>query len=76
MDLRTYQETMNPCLGGISIQSNTIWVTWEPVHDGPTGTARLTDLESEIIMCASDGVVMLMDDKVSTLGVAYVARVE
>lgn len=67
---------MNPCLGGISIQSNTIWVTWEPVHDGPTSTACLIDLEPEIIMRAGDGVVMLMNDEVSTLGISYVARVE
>lgn len=66
---------MYPCLGGISIQSDTVWVTWEPVHDGPAGTAGLVDLEAEIIVCASDGVVMLMDGKVSTSGVAYTARV-
>lgn len=65
--LSTYPEAMYPRLSRVAIQSGRVWVSRKSIHDRPTDTACLVDLKAEVIVRACNRVVMLMDDKMSTL---------
>lgn len=67
---------MHPRLGCIPVQPFTVAVTRKSVHDSPANTAVAVDLEPQVIVCAGERVVVLMDDKVSAVGGASVAGVE
>lgn len=60
----THPQTMYPRLRGIPIRSHAVPVAWQTVHDGPTNTTGAVDLQTEVIVRARDGVVVLVDDKV------------
>lgn len=57
---------MNSRLCRVSIQPYALRVARESVHDRPAGAAGLIDLKTEVIVRASNWVVMLMNDEMST----------
>lgn len=66
---------MNASFRGVPIQTNTVGITRQPVHDGPADATRLVDLEAEVIVCAGNRVIMLVNDKVRTVGASRVRGV-
>lgn len=67
---------MNAGFGGVSIQTDTVWIAGEAVHDGPACAAVLVDLKAQVIVCACDRVVMLVNDKVGAVFGSRVCFVE
>lgn len=67
---------MHPRLSRIPVQPFTVSVARQAIHDGPADAAVAVDLESQVIVCAGDGVVVLVDDEVGAMGGAGVASVE
>ena len=66
---------MHSCLRCISIQSLAVCIPRQAIHNRPGHRTRLIDLQSKIIMHASDWMVMLMYDKMSPVG-ALISTVE
>lgn len=61
-------EGMNARLGGVAVQAPAVGVAGGSVHDGPGDATGGIDLEAEIVVCSCDGVVVLVDHEVATLG--------
>lgn len=72
----TYPETVHPRLSSIPIQALTVSIARQAIHDGPADAAVGVDLESEVIVGAGEGMVVLVDDEVGAIGGASGASVE
>lgn len=65
-----YPEAVYPSLGCIPVQLFTIRISRQSVHNRPRHRTRLGELQSKIIVRPSNGMVMLMDHKMVTSGMA------
>lgn len=72
----SHPETVNPRLSSIAIQTHTIRISGQAIHNCPTRATRLVDLQAQVIVCSRDGVIMLMNDKMSAMGTPCVCAVE
>lgn len=66
---------MYPRFRRVAVLPHRVRVSRRPVHDGPRRTARLINLETQVIVRPGDGMVMLVDDKVRAV-LATQARFE
>ena len=56
---------MHPRLGGVPVQPRlAVRVPRQSIHDGPADGAGPVDLQSEIVVQARYGVIVLVDDEV------------
>lgn len=55
---------MNPCLGGIAVQSPAVGIAGQAVHDGKANRAGRIALQAEVIVSSCNGMVMLVHNKV------------
>jgi hypothetical protein len=67
---------MNSGLGGVAVQPSAVGVSGQTVHDGPADAAVAIDLEAEIVVGASDGMVVLVDDEVGATWTAGAVAVQ
>ncbi len=70
LERKPYPEAVYPSLGCIPVQPFTIRISWQSVHNRPRHRTRLGELQSKIIVRSSNGMVMLMDHKMATSGMA------
>lgn len=59
-----------------AVHASSITAVASTVHDGPACAAGGVDLQPEVVVRASDGMVMLVDDEVGAKGGASVGGVE
>lgn len=69
-------EGMDARFRSIAIQSHTVRVAGQAVHDGPTDAAGFIDLKSQVVVRAGDRMVMLVYYKVAAFGVVGVCFVQ
>lgn len=60
-------EGVDAGFGGVAVEADAVWVAGGSVHDGPGCAAGGVDLETEVVVQAGDGVVVLVDDEVGGL---------
>ncbi|PNY26441.1 Uncharacterized protein TCAP_03629 [Tolypocladium capitatum] len=66
----THPQRMDSRLRRVPVQPLAVRVPRQAVHDGPANAARAVDLQAQVVVRASDGVVVLVDDKVRAMTLA------